>query len=203
MLKVKDCVELLTPLMKAVLEGHQDEIKSIAKEISKEEHTADEIKKRIRDQLSKSLFTSIHRADILALLKEQDNIADACEEVALLLAVRKTEIPKEFGSLLSQMVTEVSTVFILISQASEKLIRLEEDSSEKMIREIHDLIEAVQKKEWETDSLQQAFLEKLFSIESQMNPMNIYFLMTVIKQVGEIADHADNTGDCMRRILSR
>ncbi|MBI1882683.1 MAG: TIGR00153 family protein [Chlamydiae bacterium] len=202
-LKVKDCIELLPSLMKAFLEANQEEIKAIAKDISKEEHAADQIKKRIREHLSKSLFASIHRADVLAMLKEQDNIADVCEEVGMLLAVRKTELPKELAALLIQTVEEVTQTVLLVCQASEKLVKLEEDSSDRAIHEIYDLIESVQKKEWETDSLQQLFLEKLFTLESQMNPIHIYFLMTIIKQIGEIANHADNTGDCMRRILAR
>lgn len=202
-LKVQDCVHLLTLLFKAFLEGKQEEVKALADDISREEHAADLIKKELRNHLSKSLFMSISRPDILAMLKDQDSIADSCERAAILLSVRKTKIPKELIQLLSRTLEEVVDTVKVISAASGKLLDLEEDVTDGTLHEILELIEDVQKKEWETDHLQKTFLEKLFSMENDLSAVDIYFLMNILKQVGEIADHADNIGDCMRRMLAR
>jgi len=203
LLKVQDCVHLLTLLFKAFLDGRQDEVKSLADDISKEEHAADLIKKQLRNHLSKSLFMSISRVDILAMLKDQDSIADACERAAILLSVRRTQLPKELTELLIKTLQEVVDTVQVVCKASDKLVDLEEDVTDHTLNEILVLIEDIQKKEWEADHLQKTFLEKLFSMENGLSPIDIYFLMNILKQVGEIADHADNIGDCMRRILAR
>ena len=47
--KVGDCVELVKPLFQALLDNDDESLRSTAKQISKLEHSADEIKNEIRD----------------------------------------------------------------------------------------------------------------------------------------------------------
>ena len=106
MVKVKECVDLVRPLMDAVLQGEAKKIKEIAKKIFKAEHDADMVKKDIRSHLPKSIFLPVARGDLLRFLKEQDNIADSAEDLEVLLTLRKTTVPEELK--------EAITTFIVL-----------------------------------------------------------------------------------------
>ena len=72
MLKVKECVDLVKPLMESFIDGNQDKVEKYAKQIFKAEHKADLVKKEIRSRLPKSIFLPVSRGDLLRFLKEQD-----------------------------------------------------------------------------------------------------------------------------------
>lgn len=82
MMKVNNCLKMLRPLIEHFLKGDYQKVADCSKRISKLEHEADMIKVVIKKSLSRSLFVSMERADILSCLKEQDGIADSCEDVA-------------------------------------------------------------------------------------------------------------------------
>ncbi len=89
MCKVKKCVDLIQPLMQAFVDEDFKEVTKITRQIFKAEHEADLMKKEIRITLPKGIFLPVARGDILRFLKEQDHIADATEDLAGLLAMRK------------------------------------------------------------------------------------------------------------------
>ena len=93
MSKSAECVELVRPMFEALLDGEEEKLAAIAKDISKLEHRADEIKNEIRDSLPRSIFLPVDRADLLSVLSQQDSIPDTVEDIAFLLTVRRTYIP--------------------------------------------------------------------------------------------------------------
>jgi len=202
MLRVMDCLTELKPLMNKFVKEDFSSLKAQSRKISKFEHKADQIKDEIKISLTKSFISATNRSDILALLKEQDAIADSCEALSHLLAIRNTRVHPTLSKPLLNLTEKVMHSVTLLCEANkeiEKSIRKENHAQRKKLLE---KIKQIQKTEWETDEIQLKIHEQIFSVEREIDPITIVFLMDVVKKLGWIADHAENTGDVLRRIVT-
>ena len=105
--RVHRTVELIEPLFEAFLAEDWETCEALYEKISKREHKADLEKNKVRDQLPKSMFLPVDRGDVLKYLKEQDSIADAAEDVAVLVTIRKTPCPEALKPLVLDFVAQV------------------------------------------------------------------------------------------------
>ncbi len=202
MVKVKECVDLVRPLMDAVLQGETKKVKEIAKKIFKAEHYADMVKKDIRSHLPKSIFLPVARGDLLRFLKEQDNIADSAEDLAVLLTLRKTTVPEEMKEDLKDFVNKVLETYEKAMIVSSEIKLLAETSfGGAEAHKVTELIEQIKVQEWEADKAQMDTAKKLFSIEDKLDPVSVVMWMNILKELGTLANHAENAGDQMRVML--
>jgi len=202
MLKVKACVDLVRPLMDAFLKGEEAKVKDVAKKIFKAEHDADMVKKDIRSSLPKSIFLPVARGDILRFLKEQDNIADSAEDLAALLILRKTTVPEELKEKLKSFVDKVlETYEVAMTVSSEIKLLAETSFGGEEAHKVMELIEQLKVKEWEADKAQMIAAKKMFSIEKKLDPVSVMMWMHIFKELGTLANHAENAGDQMRLML--
>lgn len=202
MLKVKECVNLVRPLMEAFLDGDREKLKDIAKEIFKMEHEADLVKKEIRSSLPKSVFLPVARGDVLSFLKEQDNIADSAEDLAVLLTLRETHVPEDFKPELRDLVNKVLDTYEMAMKVSSEIKLLAETSfGGAEAHKVMDLIEKLKEKEWEADKAQMKAAKKMFSMEKELDPVSVVMWMNIFKELGILANHAENTGDRLRMML--
>ncbi len=202
MLKVKECVDLIRPLVDALLKEEGEKVEEYAKKIAYAEHEADLVKKEIRKNLPKGLFLPVARGDILRFLKEQDNIADSAEDFAVLITLRKTKLPDELKEDLKEFVDEVLETFNMAVKVSNEINILAETSfggaeAEKVV----DLIENLKTKEWEADKAQMKTAKKMFSLEGKMDPVSVIMWMHIFKELGNLANHSENAGDQIRIML--
>ena len=202
MLKVKACVDLVRPLMDAFLKGEQEKVKEFARKIFKAEHDADTVKKEIRSRLPKSILLPVARGDILRFLKEQDNIADSAEDLAALLILRKTTVPEELTEKLKNFVDKVlETYEVAMTVSSEIKLLAETSFGGEEAHKVMELIEQLKLKEWEADKAQMTAAKKMFSIEKKLDPVSVMMWMHIFKELGTLANHAENAGDQMRLML--
>ncbi len=202
MVKVKECVDLVRPLMDAVLQGETKKVKEIAKKIFKAEHHADMVKKDIRSHLPKSIFLPVARGDLLRFLKEQDSIADSAEDLAVLLTLRKTTVPEEMKEDLKDFVNKVLETYKQAMIVSSEIKVLAETSfGGAEAHKVTEMIEKIKVKEWEADKAQMNTAKKLFSIEEKLDPVSVVMWMNILKELGTLANHAENAGDQMRVML--
>lgn len=204
MLKVMDCLGMLDSIIESFIAGDHEKIEELMEETCRLEHDADIIKRGIRESFTKSIFGSSNRGDILTLLSQQDGIADSCQDVARLLTVRKTKLPVELKEDILDLVDKVKDAVEAVSRADLKMIDLlENPSSTDKLEEVVELIEHTQKEEWLTDQVQFRYAKTLFSIEDKLDPVTVIFLMNIMRELGRIADHAENTADCIRRLITK
>ena len=204
MLKVKECVDLIEPMMGALLADNFDEVKRIAKEVMKLEHNADEVKNSIRDHLPKSLFLPVDRRDLLALLSAQDDVADYVEDLGVIFTVKRTSVPE---SLREPMRTLVAAVLRVCSKAVEVIDQLDElleasfggPESEKVMG----LIVELEKLEWEADKRQYKVAQELYAQEGKVSTLDIMVLVEALKKLGEIANSAESIGKQVRLFISK
>lgn len=202
MTKVKDCVDLVRPLMDALLNGETEKLEDYARKIFKAEHDADLVKKEIRSRVPKSIFLPVARGDILRFLKEQDSIADSAEDVAVLLTIRKMTVPDELKNDLKALVDKVLEAYeIAMTVSSEIKILAETSFGGAEAHKVLELIEKLKLKEWEADIAQMKAGQKMFSLEKEIDPISVMMWMHIFKELGALANHCENTGDQMAMML--
>jgi len=202
MLKVKECVDLVKPLMEAFLDGKTEKLDGYAKKIFKAEHEADLVKKEIRSRLPKSIFLPVARGDILRFLKEQDGIADSAEDLAALLTMRKMTVPENLKEELKILVDKVIETYELAMKVSSEIKLLAETSfGGAEAHKVMDMIEEIKVKEWEADIAQMKAAKKMFGMEKELDPVSVMMWTNIFRELGTLANHAENTGDQLGTML--
>jgi predicted phosphate transport protein (TIGR00153 family) len=205
MVKVSECLALLRSLVEKFINQDYEKLEEYSLRISELEHEADLIKEGIRESLSRSSRVAVVRSDVLDYLKQQDRIADTCEDVGKMLVMRRMKLPDEITERLLKLTEKVLQAGEGIKEVTEKLKNLGGKARLKRgeIEEIQELLNLVAKREWEADEIQLGFAKEVFKLEKELDPVTVFFLMNIGKAIGAIADHAENTGDCLRRIIAR
>jgi len=203
MLKVRDCVMLLPDLIDKFLNEDFEGLNSVFEKICKAEHKADITKQEIRNHLPKRYFLPVDRGDILHFLNSQDSIADAVEDVAVILNLRKTKLPDyikdEFKKLVDNILKTCEYTFD-VSKEIKKLVETGFGGYEA--EKVMDVIEKVGEAEWHADKNQMNISRKLFEMEKDLDPISIFVIDKIIVRLGRIANNAEKTADMMRNMLA-
>jgi len=197
------CAKQLQPFFAAAIQGDWDKALAARDLIERYEHEADNLKKKIRLQLPKSLFMPVPREDLLELLLVQDKIANRTKDVSGLVVGRRLQVPDQIAG---QFLEFVARNVDAAKQARKSVRELDElftagfrgaevDLVEGLIEEL-DLIET------DTDERQAALRGALFQIEQDLNPIDAMFMYKVIELTGEIADMAERVGRRLELLLS-
>ncbi len=201
---VQECVNQIIPLFEFLQARDYQKVEETSKRIEKFEHKADKIKDDIRSHLPQSIFLPVDKRDFMRLLSAQDDIADAVEDLAVLLRIKNLEIPGALNESLMDLAHHV------VGAANEAC---------RMIRELEDLLEAsfggaeaekVEKMaqnlgtaEWEADKKQFLLAQQLFSLGDQLSAADLLLMNEVVKKLGGVADEAEKIGKTLRIFLAR
>jgi len=202
--KVHECVELIRPLTDALLAEDYEEIEKLHDMMSKTEHEADEIKTELRDKLAKLYFLSVGQNEISRFLGYQDDIADAAEDYAVVLLLRKTKIPQELKADFVAFVEQVISVSELLMNLESEISTLAEaaftgEEAENVLKGIKKIGE----EEWKADRLERKFARHFYSIEDKLDPITIMFLDKYCKRLSAISNNAERTAKYMRLIIRK
>ena len=201
--KVRACVDQMKPLFEALESRNYQAMTDISDLIMKFEHEADSIKDSIRQSLSHSVFLPVDKRDFMHLLSAQDDIADAVEDLAVILRIRNLEVPEALKDPLNDLVEHV------IKTANQGC---------DLICELDTLLEAsfggaeaekVEKgaallgtAEWEADRKQFSMAKKLFSLGDELNAADLLLWNEVLKKLGAVADKSEQIGKTLRLFIS-
>lgn len=202
--QVQETVQLVRPLFETFLAGDRKKLVEVYEEICRREHEADETKSAVRDHLPKSVFLPVNRGDILTYVREQDSIADAVEDLGVILTMREAKFVPEFEPKLLELVDRVVEAAELLFDAAREITNLaatsfagpEVDRALRMVAEVN-------RKEWEADQQQAEFSKIVFEHEDEIDPISVFQWMHIAEVLGDVADHAENTGDMLRLMLAR
>ena len=202
--KVLSCVNELAPFTKAVLAGKQEAIAEHHKNIIAIENEADELKKELRLRLPSTLFMPIDRRDVLEVLTMQDMVAGSARDVAGLIVGREMKIPKSmaktYKKLIKRCIDASKQAYVAICELDELIEtgfgRVERKRVGRLLIKL-DVIEQ------HTDDLQVKLRSELFSLEADLQPVDVMFLYKVIENTGTIADRAQRVGSRLQLMLAR
>ena len=197
------CARQLKPFFSASIKGDWETALAARDKIEKYEHDADDLKKKIRLQLPKSLFMPVPREDLLELLLVQDKIANRTRDVSGIVVGRRMQIP---GELSRQFLQFVDRNIDAAKQARKSVRELDELFTAGFrgaeVALVEGLIEELDQIETDTDEKQAALRGALFEIEKNLDPIDAVFMYQVIELTGEIADMAERVGRRLELLLS-
>jgi predicted phosphate transport protein (TIGR00153 family) len=201
--KVHECVELVRPLVNALLDGDYDRIEELQYQMSKTEYEADQIKTEIRRSLTKRVMLAVSRDDLSRFLAYQDDVADAAEDFAVVLSLRKTKVHpdlKEDLLAFTEQVIKVSEK--MLAMAEDLTVLARESFSGKQAEKVLAGTEQLGEEEWKADKLQRKFAKHCYDIEDQVGPMDLFFYDKVCQTLSEVANNAENTGKFLHMLIA-
>lgn len=201
---VDDVIQEITPLIEALLAQDWSEAKEVADRISRMEHRADELKAEIRDHLPRSIFLPVDRGDLLRLLKAQDAMADAVEDLAVLVTMRQTPVPdalKPHVRALMDQVLQAAKTWLTISKLLPQLREAAFTGPE--VKKVLDLIETLDEQEWRSDQLGTQLGRESVHLEDELGATSLMFIMRIGQKLGDVPNHAETAGDMVRLMLAK
>ncbi len=197
------CARQLKPFFSASIKGDWEAALVARDKIEKYEHDADDLKKKIRLQLPRSLFMPVPREDLLELLLVQDKIANRTRDVSGIVVGRQMQIP---GELSKQFLRFVDRNIDAAKQARKSVRELDELFTAGFrgaeVELVEGLIEELDQIETDTDEKQAVLRSSLFELEKNLDPIDAMFMYRVIELTGEIADMAERVGRRLELLLS-
>ncbi len=202
--KVHECVELIRPLADALLTEDYEKIEELHNLMSRTEHEADQIKTELRDKITKMYFLSVGRLELGQFLAYQDDVADAAEDFAVVLLLRKTKIPEELKPDFLAFAGQVISVSEQLMNLAEKLSTLAEAAfSGREAQNVLKGIEEIGEEEWRADRLERKFARHLYTIEDKIDPITIFFLDKYCKTLGRVSNKAEKSAKYLRLIIRK
>jgi predicted phosphate transport protein (TIGR00153 family) len=201
---VEEVIQEVSPLVEAFLAQDWSETKEVSDRISRQEHRADQLKAEIRDHLPRSLFLPVDRGDLLRLLKAQDAMADAVEDLAVLITMRQTRVPEALKAhvraLMDQILQAAKTWFTI----SKLLPQLQEAAfTGPEVKKVLDLIDTLGEQEWRSDQLGAQLGRESVLLEEELGAISLTFIMRIGQKLGDVPNHAETAGDMVRLMLAK
>lgn len=202
--KVNECVDILGDGLVRYYKGDYKSFSEIAENVSKLEHEADLIKSNLRNHLPNSLFVPVDKGKFLWALREQDAILDHAENLARMLDMRHTKIPKELQDVFLEHAKLVAKTVKAMEDAVENIrdlvetgfVKREREQTKQFVHKVHDY-------EWKADQKKYEVTKGIYRLEKKLNSMDMYHLLKIADWVDDIADHAENVADWLRSMIAR
>jgi len=189
-------------LIDAFYAADHDKVLSLAEEVSRLEHEADEVRQDIESQMSKGLFMAVDRSRLAEILETQDNLADLSENLARVLTLKPLTLPATFEADFKACVEinfkAFDAVYLIIDQLDELL---ETGFGGAEAQQVRQMVMTVAHLEHDADVMQHTLLQKLFAEEENMSPGTFMLWNMVFTQVSRMSDTAEHLALAIRRTL--
>jgi predicted phosphate transport protein (TIGR00153 family) len=174
--KVHECVEMLRPLMEAL--------------VNEDEH------------LPRRYFMPVERVELERFISSQDKIADKAEDFAVILTLRKTKLHPDIMDKFFDFLDQVFQVTGTLLGAAVELKNLAEVSfSGAEAKHVLDILQGLNEEEWKADRLARSLSRDIYRLEDQVDPISIIFYEKMLLTLGAIANEAENAGDMLRTMI--
>lgn len=200
--KAHECVDLIKPLMAALIAEDYEEVHRLQDRVSKLEYEADTIKHEIREHLPRRYFLPVAREDLDRFLHCQDSIADSVEDFAVILILRNTKVHPGLVDEFNGFVDQVLEVCRILMDAAEELENLVEVSfGGAEARQVLERIAGLGEAEWKADRLQRKISQHIYRLEDELGPVTILFYEKMLRTLSAVANAAENTGELIRQMI--
>lgn len=201
-LKVAECLGLVGGLAEAACRGDAAAVKATAGKLSRTESEADALKKAIRIHLTTSVFASVSRSEILALVKAQDDVADQCERLGYELSIRRTKFPAFLAKHVNDLAAKLASAGEPLSAISRMLDQTAGHLGKDEGRQVASLLEKTRKIVTRTEALRDRFLRRLFAREDEVEVLDAVFLMHFADRCDKAAGKIENVADVITRLIA-
>lgn len=171
--------------------------------VSEKEHQADEIKREIRIQVAKARWLPLPKEGLLGLLWHQDEIADLCQDAALLMSQRRPPLTIELedgfralGELLEKTVHSYTQIVDVFGEA------LTARTLAAKAKDLVSGIDLVNLLEHEADLVERGIVATVYRLE-ELPPFDRYHLIQMVLMLGGVVDQVENAAGDIRVLLAR
>lgn len=200
--KVHECVEMIKPLMEALIKEDYAEIRRLQDKTSKLEFEADNIKHQVREQLPRRYFLPVDRVELDTFLHCQDRIADQAEDFAVILMIRRTKLhpslQKKFFAFVDQIL-QVSGTLLTAAIELQNLAEVSFGGAEA--KAVLDYLKGLGEEEWKADRMARSLSQDIYALEKELDPLTVVFYEKMLLTLGAIANEAENAGDMLRTMI--
>ena len=202
---VLNTVETLEGALQLWYEGNYRGMAELAVEVDRLEDIADRIKEEIRDSLSSKLLMAVNREDVLIYLHMQDKVADAAEDTAKwLLIKREHEVPQEIRDIILQMGTESIRAAKLVHEAIVQMdVVIESGFSEKEIEKEYHIIREIEGVESKIDGMDTTLMELVFKHERELSWGDGFYVLNIARTLSNISDKAKDAAERIRLMMNK
>ncbi|MFN3346201.1 MAG: DUF47 domain-containing protein [Candidatus Bipolaricaulaceae bacterium] len=170
--------------------------------VSECERRADVIKREIRLSLAKARRIPLPRDRLLELLWHQDEIADLCQDVALLMALRRPETGLEMEDALRSLAEELSKAVhaytLAVSAFEEAFLG---GTIKAKTEEIGAQIDLVNRLEHESDLLEREIVAHVYRRED-LPAFDRYHLVQLVLLLGDTVDQVENAAGDLALLMA-
>lgn len=200
--KVLGCVQQVRPILEAFRVGDTAKVESLAGDISRSEHEADQIKQDIRNHLPRGMFLPVAQEKLVDALVTQDAIADKVENLARLLTLRPLPVVEGFAEPFAAFVDKNLATFDQVWKIVQQLDELVETAFGGVEAErVREMVHQVAALEHEADVQQHALLKVLLEGETQLSAGELYVWMQIMRQVSQVSNLSERLANRIRSML--
>ncbi|GAB4393188.1 MAG: TIGR00153 family protein [Gammaproteobacteria bacterium] len=204
MRQVQKAVDMLLPFFNYVVAGDWTEAERLQHDIARLEKEADQLKKDLRLHLPNGLFMPVARTDVLEILTSQDRLANKAKDIAGLVIGRQlrfpTQVVDKYLLFLERSIGAAQQATKAINELDELLETGFRGNEVKLVEGMIHELDAI---EHDTDEMQVEIRKIIFSLESQLSPIDVIFLYKTVEWTGDLADRAQVVGGQLHMLLAR
>jgi len=204
MKQVHSCLKDFAIFAKAANTQDWEKAETVRISIKNREEKADKLKKKLRMNLPSTFMMPFSRRDLLDVLLIQDSIANITKDLTGLMMTRHMVFPEQIADdfiNLTELCIKTSAAALMAINELDELLETAFSSRQRKI--VGKMIKTVNELEHETDDAQNDIRNKLFSLESDLPPVDVMFYYRAIEWLGETADAAQKVGSRFEVMLTK
>ncbi|MFQ5714047.1 MAG: TIGR00153 family protein [Candidatus Scalinduaceae bacterium] len=199
---VNGCVNKVKEIFEALEKNDFESISRIAKELSKLEAKADTSKHELRNHLPSSLFMPISKSALLEILSLQDDIADDCEDIGVLLTLKELTMKEVFKDDFKTFLKKNLETYELIKVIIEEFDNLLETSfTGSEAEKVKSMVNKVALKEHEADLSQRQLLKNIFNNEEHFSHGEFQLWLSILREIRTLSNTSEKLAHRIRNLL--
>ncbi len=199
---VNECVKKVKEIFEALEENDSKSVSRISIEISKLEAIADTTKNELRNHLPGGLFMPVSKAALLEILSLQDDIADDCEDIGILLTLKDLTLKDIFKDDFKSFLNKNFETYELIKEIIDEFDNLLETSfTGREAEKVRSMVSNVALKEHETDLTQRKLLKNIFSNEDQFTYAEFQLWLLILREIRTLSNTSEKLAHRIRNLL--
>ncbi len=199
---VNECVMKVKEIFEAMEANDSKSVSRIAREISKLEAKADTTKNELRNHLPGGLFMPISKTALLEILSLQDDIADDCEDIGVLLTLKDLTLKDVFKDDFKSFLNKNFETYELVKEIINEFDNLLETSfTGREAEKVKSMVSNVALKEHETDLTQRKLLKNIFKNEDQFTHAEFQLWLLILREIRTLSNTSEKLAHRIRNLL--
>ncbi len=194
-------VQQLEALFESAKTGDWKQVNTITEKIAEFETLADGLHRDAVIAISQGAFFSGTREDFLELMEENDEVADATQNAARILAESAID-PQSFLILYEEPNATLSDLFggllTCVKLLRESIMALERDAEVAVSKSL-----LVERAEEEADEIKNRLLKRIMSHKATLEVFTLLQLRDFVLKLDEIADSAEDSSDLVISLVAK